>query len=94
MPLIQINIVEGRSPEKKERLIREVSDLVAEVLEAPVENVRVMIQEMSPEHWGIAGESVKKRAQKNNSVTRYNKIISLFSCFMLLLILSEMEEKE
>lgn len=66
MPLIQINIVEGRSPEKKEQLIRELSDLVAEVLEAPVESVRVMIQEMSPEHWGIAGESVKKRKQKNN----------------------------
>ena len=75
MPFIQINIVEGRSPEKKERLIREVSDLVAKVLEAPVENVRVMIQEMSPEHWGIAGESVKKRVQKNNEEERYNKVI-------------------
>lgn len=63
MPLVQINIVEGRSPEKKERLIREVTDVVAEVLEAPVENVRVLIQEMQPEHWGIAGESVKKRTQ-------------------------------
>ena len=82
MPLIQINIVEGRSPEKKERLIREVSDLVAEVLEAPVENVRVMIQEMSPEHWGIAGESVKKRQKKRIALQRVNKIISLFSCFM------------
>ena len=47
-----------------------MSDLVAEVLEAPVENVRVMIQEMSPEHWGIAGESVKKRTEKKNSVTK------------------------
>jgi 4-oxalocrotonate tautomerase len=63
MPLIQINIIEGRSPEKKERLIREVTDLVADVLESPTENVRVLIQEMKPEHWGIAGESVKKRKQ-------------------------------
>lgn len=63
MPLIQINIIEGRSPEKKERLIREVTDLVADVLEAPTQNVRVIIQEMPPEHWGIAGESVKKRNQ-------------------------------
>jgi 4-oxalocrotonate tautomerase len=63
MPFIQINILEGRSPEKKERLIREVSDLVAEVLEAPIESVRVLIQEMPGEHWGIAGESVKKRRQ-------------------------------
>ena len=31
MPFIQITILEGRSPEKKERLIREVTDIVAEV---------------------------------------------------------------
>ena len=61
MPFIQINIVKGRSPEKKERLIREVSDLVSEVLEAPIQSVRVMINELEPEHWGIAGESIKKR---------------------------------
>lgn len=61
MPFIQITILKGRSPEKKEQLIREVSDLVSDVLEAPLQNVRVMIQEVEPEHWGIAGESVKKR---------------------------------
>ncbi|WP_017728829.1 4-oxalocrotonate tautomerase [Halalkalibacterium ligniniphilum] len=61
MPFIQINILEGRTPEKKERLIREVSDLVADVLDAPIESVRILIQEMPSEHWGIAGESVKKR---------------------------------
>jgi 4-oxalocrotonate tautomerase len=61
MPFIQINILKGRSPEKKERLIEEVSKVTANVLEAPIQNVRVMIQELEPEHWGIAGESVKKR---------------------------------
>lgn len=61
MPFIQINILEGRTPEKKERLIREVTDLVSDVLDAPVESIRVLIQEVQPEHWGIAGESVKKR---------------------------------
>ena len=61
MPFIQITILKGRSPEKKEQLIRQVSDLVSDVLEAPLQNVRVMIQEVEPEHWGIAGESVKKR---------------------------------
>ncbi len=66
MPFIQINILEGRTPEKKERLIREVTDLVSDVLEAPKESVRVMIQEIQPEHWGIAGESVKKRRENQN----------------------------
>lgn len=61
MPFIQINILKGRTAEKKERLIREVSDLVSDVLDAPIQSVRVMINELEPEHWGIAGESVKKR---------------------------------
>lgn len=61
MPFIQIHLLKGRSPEKKERLIREVTDLVSDLLEAPVQSVRVMIQEIEPEHWGIAGDSVKKR---------------------------------
>ena len=66
MPFIQINIIEGRSAEKKERLIREVTDSVADILESPVENVRVMIQEMPAAHWGIAGESVKKRNEEKS----------------------------
>lgn len=66
MPFIQIQILEGRTSEKKERLIREMTDVVAEVLESPVQSVRVLIQEVKPEHWGIAGESVKKR--KNEGV--------------------------
>ncbi|MFC2948068.1 4-oxalocrotonate tautomerase [Virgibacillus sediminis] len=61
MPFIQINILEGREAEKKERLIHEVTGVVSDVLDAPKENVRVQINEMAPEHWGIAGESVKKR---------------------------------
>jgi len=63
MPLIQINMMEGRSAEKKERLIYEVTNTVATVLEAPKENVRVLIQEMPPSHWGIAGASVQKRKE-------------------------------
>ncbi|WP_243290923.1 2-hydroxymuconate tautomerase [Bacillus sp. FJAT-47783] len=64
MPFVQINILQGRSPEKKEQLIKEVTWKIAEILECPQENIRVMINEMPPENWGIAGESVKKRRTK------------------------------
>ncbi|WP_232726059.1 2-hydroxymuconate tautomerase [Bacillus sp. FJAT-42315] len=64
MPFIQVNILQGRPPEKKERLIEEVTWKVSEILECPQETIRVMINEMPPEHWGIAGESVKKRREK------------------------------
>ncbi|MBM4765166.1 4-oxalocrotonate tautomerase family protein [Bacillus sp. B15-48] len=63
MPFIQVNILKGRSPEKKEKFIKEVSELASDVLDAPIESVRVMINELEPEHWGIAGESVKKRKE-------------------------------
>lgn len=65
MPLIQVNIIEGRSDEKKEKLIEALSKTTSEVLEAPLETVRVMINELPDNHWGIAGESVRTiRAKK------------------------------
>ena len=66
MPFIQLTILEGRTLEQKERFINEVSGLTAEILESPIENVRVHIQETSAEHWGIAGKSVKKRRNEES----------------------------
>ncbi|MDM5196759.1 4-oxalocrotonate tautomerase family protein [Fictibacillus enclensis] len=63
MPLIQIHILEGRSSEDKENLIRDTSDLVAKTLKCPLSTFRVLIQELPKEHWGIAGESVKKKLE-------------------------------
>ncbi|MFC3884006.1 2-hydroxymuconate tautomerase [Bacillus songklensis] len=63
MPFVQINIIKGRSPQMKEELIKEVTNTISNVLDAPVENVRILINEMEPEHWGIAGISVKKRQE-------------------------------
>ncbi|WP_409362516.1 2-hydroxymuconate tautomerase [Aneurinibacillus migulanus] len=65
MPFIQINIIKGRSPEMQEKLIKEVTNTVSDVLEAPIESVRVFINEMEPAHWGIAGVSVKKRRENS-----------------------------
>jgi 4-oxalocrotonate tautomerase len=56
MPLIQITILEGRSTAQKHRLLREITAVVATVLEAPKERIRVCIHEVHPDCWGIAGE--------------------------------------
>lgn len=63
MPIAQINIVEGRTDEQKERLILEVSDAISRSLDAPLESVRVIINEMPRQHFGIAGQSAKKRGR-------------------------------
>lgn len=60
MPIAQINIVEGRTDEQKETLIREVSDAISRSLDAPIESVRVILNEMPKQHFGIAGQSAKK----------------------------------
>lgn len=64
MPFIQITIAEGRSPEKKEQLIYEVTETVSTVIDAPKESIRVLINEVSPAHWGISGKSIQKRKEE------------------------------
>lgn len=61
MPIIQVSIVSGRSPDKVERLIRELTNVTAEILEAPVETIKVLVTELEPTHWGSNGESVAAR---------------------------------
>jgi len=63
MPVAQINILEGRSDEQKEMLIREVTDAISRSLGAPAESVRIIITEMPKQHFGIGGQSAKKRGR-------------------------------
>jgi 4-oxalocrotonate tautomerase len=63
MPIAHLYILEGRDPEKKERLIAEVSEEIHRSLDAPMESIRVIITEMPKEHFGVAGQSAKKRGR-------------------------------
>ncbi len=55
MPLIQIQLMEGRPPEKIKSLIARVTDTVAEELNSPKDRIRVIVTEVPKTHWGIAG---------------------------------------
>lgn len=61
MPFLHVTLLEGRTPEKKEALIAELTKTVHTVIDAPVESIRVCLQEVPAAHWGIAGQSVEKR---------------------------------
>jgi 4-oxalocrotonate tautomerase len=58
MPIALIKIIEGRSPDKKRRLIERVSQAMAESLELPVDVVRVLLHEYPAGHWGRGGRLV------------------------------------
>lgn len=66
MPLIQVTILEGRTPEQKEQLIEELSEVASRVLQAPLDSVRVHLQETAPTHWGIAGKSIARRREEHD----------------------------
>ena len=55
MPLVRVDIIEGRPPEVIEELHRKLAELVAETLDTPIERVRTYITQFPPEAWGIGG---------------------------------------
>lgn len=60
MPVVQVNIIEGRTDEQKEAVITEITEAMVRAVNAPRESVRVIINEMPKQHFGIGGSSVKK----------------------------------
>ena len=60
MPLAQIHILEGRSSDQVRTLISAVTVAIAESLGVKAENVRVIVTEVSKDHWGIGGSTARE----------------------------------
>ncbi|WP_300017549.1 2-hydroxymuconate tautomerase [Pseudonocardia sp.] len=58
MPLVQITLARGRTPEQLATLGAAVTAAVEESIGAPREAVRVVLRESEPEHWFVGGESL------------------------------------
>ncbi|WP_279538563.1 4-oxalocrotonate tautomerase [Bacillus sp. XF8] len=56
MPIVQIQIIEGRKQEQIQNLISNVTDAVAKSLEVDMERVRVLVNEIPGSHWGVGGK--------------------------------------
>uniref|UniRef100_UPI000DD7AF51 tautomerase family protein n=1 Tax=Thermogemmatispora tikiterensis TaxID=1825093 RepID=UPI000DD7AF51 len=63
MLVLKVTIMEGRSEEQKERLIRLLSEAAGRELGYPVEEVRVIIYEVPKRNWGIGGRSAASREE-------------------------------
>jgi 4-oxalocrotonate tautomerase len=61
MPIVQISIVEGRSPEKIRNLIREVTLATASTLDAPIDSIKVLVTEVAPTHWGSGEQTIAEK---------------------------------
>ena len=56
MPLIQVTLLEGRSPAAKQALMAELTDAAVRAVGAPRASVRVILNEVPPAHWAVGGE--------------------------------------
>ncbi len=61
MPLVEVTMVEGRSPEQLRRLIAGLTAAVVEAVDAPVAAVRVVIREVPDTHWAAGDVTIAER---------------------------------
>lgn len=55
MPIIQVNVFEGRTLEQKRAMVREMTRVVVETMDSPPEKVRIIIREMRREDMAVGG---------------------------------------
>ena len=67
MPIIQVNIAEGRTVEQKAAAMAAITDAVVRTLDVRPEQVRILIIEVSPKNFAIAGETMAMRAARESS---------------------------
>jgi 4-oxalocrotonate tautomerase len=66
MPFITVQLIEGRSVEQKHALIKEISEAAIRALDADPDNVRIVINEVTADDWGVGGVPVAvSRAKKS-----------------------------
>jgi len=55
MPIIQITLIAGRTEQQKQAMYQAVTEAVHQTLGTPKENVRIMVNEIPPHHFAVAG---------------------------------------
>ncbi|MFI5645962.1 4-oxalocrotonate tautomerase family protein [Kitasatospora sp. NPDC051705] len=61
MPLIEVTMVHGRSPEEIRSLIHELTGAVVQALDIPRSSVRVAVRELPKTHWAAGDVTIAER---------------------------------
>ncbi len=60
MPMLNVQILQGHSAAKKTDLLKKLTQSVLDSIGAPLASIRVVLQEIPPEHVIVAGEIGKE----------------------------------
>ena len=55
MPIVQIELFEGRSLEQKRAMVEKVTQAISETVNTPKENVSIIIRDMSKQDYAKGG---------------------------------------
>jgi 4-oxalocrotonate tautomerase len=55
MPVVTVQMFEGRTLDQKRKLVRAITDAMVEHAEARPDGLHVVLQEIPKENWGRAG---------------------------------------
>ncbi|GAB3062247.1 hypothetical protein GCM10027053_25840 [Intrasporangium mesophilum] len=61
MPIVEITLTQGRTPEQLRTLISAVTHAVVESVDAPVESVRVVVREVPTTHFAAGDVTIAER---------------------------------
>jgi 4-oxalocrotonate tautomerase len=64
MPLIEVTLAEGRSPEQLRALLSKLTEAAQEAVGAPKESIRVVLREVPPTHWAAGDVTIAERREK------------------------------
>ena len=70
MPIIQLNVAEGRTAEQKLAVMAAITDAVVRTLDVRPEQVRILINEVKDENYAIAGETMAMRASRASAIPK------------------------
>ncbi|MFD1672199.1 2-hydroxymuconate tautomerase [Agrilactobacillus yilanensis] len=55
MPLVHIELLEGRSKAQLKDLVKDVTEVIAKDTGAPAEHIHVVLSEMAHDHYAVGG---------------------------------------
>ena len=56
MPIITVDLFEGRTRDQREAFVKGVTEVAAKTLKAPVDHTWVIFRERPKSYWGMAGK--------------------------------------
>ncbi len=61
MPLVEVSMAQGRSPEQIRELITRLTDAVEQAVGSPRESIRVLVRELPATHWAAGDQTLAER---------------------------------